>query len=421
MSGTVGSLFSGIGGMDLGLERAGWRIAWQVEKDAHCRAVLRQHWPDVELHEDVRDVGGMVNSGRERDREASGRNGNLTGADVHLRAGVTARDCGGNACNADGRIQLAPVDLICGGFPCQDISVAGRRAGLAGERSGLFHEFMRIVGECAPRWVLIENVAGLLSSNDRRDMGTVLGRLGQLGYWWTWRIVDSQYFGVAQRRERVFIVGHLGAACPPEILLEPESVSGDSPPRREAREGIAPILEAGARTASGGNGRNGCGIGDAGDPMFSLQAGHQHAVAHAVACHAAKGGDTTTDNYVVAFSNRGIAADVFETARADSNGALPMAFDTTQITSPANRSSPQPGDPCHPLASGAHAPAIAEAIPRRLTPRECERLQGFPDDWTRWPAGGREIKDGPRYRMLGNAVTVSVAAWIGARIAEAAA
>lgn len=130
---TFGSLFSGIGGIDLGLERAGMTCAWQVEIDQNCQHVLRRHWPDADLHSDVTKVG------------------------------------------KDG---LGTVDVICGGFPCQDLSVAGNRAGLAGERSGLFHQFMRIAGELSPTWILIENVPGLLSSNGgggygnrRRDAG----------------------------------------------------------------------------------------------------------------------------------------------------------------------------------------------------------------------------------------------------------
>jgi DNA-cytosine methyltransferase len=162
---TVGSLFSGIGGIDLGLERAGMKVVWQVENNEFCRKALRKHWPGVKLYGDIREIQGN---------------------------------------------ELEPVDLICGGFPCQDLSVAGKRAGLAGERSGLFYEFARIIDELAPRWVLIENVPGLLSSNGGRDMGAVLGTLAELGYGYAYRVLDAQYFGVAQRRRRVFIVGCFG-------------------------------------------------------------------------------------------------------------------------------------------------------------------------------------------------------------------
>src|SRR5690606_5073530 len=125
----VGSLFSGVGGIDMGLERAGMRVVWQAEKDRQCRAVLRRHWPDVTLYEDVRDVG---------------------------------------------RSNLAPIDVLAAGVPCQDVSVAGRRAGLAGERTGLFFEFVRIADELAPGWLVFENVPGLLSSNGGEDFAVCL-------------------------------------------------------------------------------------------------------------------------------------------------------------------------------------------------------------------------------------------------------
>src|SRR5579875_134000 len=177
-----GSLFAGIGGFDLGADRAGWRCAWQVEIDRRCVEVLARHWPEVERFGDVRAVGAH---------------------------------------------NLAPVDLICGGFPCQDLSVAGRRAGLAGSRSGLWWEFYRIVAELRPAWVVVENVPGLLSSNRGRDMGTILASLGDLGYGWAYRVLDAQWFGVPQRRRRVFIVGHLGDYSATQVLLEPEGGGWD--------------------------------------------------------------------------------------------------------------------------------------------------------------------------------------------------
>lgn len=157
---TFGSLFSGVGGFDLGFERAGMECRWQVEIDDKARAVLDRHWPQVEKHTDVRDVG---------------------------------------------RHNLEPVDVICGGFPCQDVSVAGRRQGLAGERSGLWFEFHRIVGEMLPTWVVIENVPGLLSSNEGKDIQVIIDSLTQIGYTVDVDILDAQYFGVPQRRRRVFL------------------------------------------------------------------------------------------------------------------------------------------------------------------------------------------------------------------------
>src|SRR6476661_6834913 len=128
---TFGSLFAGIGGIDLGLERAGMRCAWQVEIDDYATRVLAKHWPDVTRFRDVRSVGAH---------------------------------------------NLTPVDLLAGGFPCQDISDAGKRAGIEGARSGLWSEFARLIGELRPRYVLVENVTALL----RRGMGTVLGDLAAL-------------------------------------------------------------------------------------------------------------------------------------------------------------------------------------------------------------------------------------------------
>lgn len=156
---TFGSLFSGIGGMDLGLERAGLRCAWQVEIDEYCRRVLAKHWPDVEKYEDVRTVG---------------------------------------------KHNLARVDVITGGFPCQDVSVAGKRAGLAGERSGLWTEYFRIIGELRPRVALIENVPGLLTAGFDR----VLCDLASIGYDAEWETISACAFGAPHPRRRLFTVAY---------------------------------------------------------------------------------------------------------------------------------------------------------------------------------------------------------------------
>ena len=179
---TAGSLFSGIGGLDLGLEQAGWNVQWQVEINPFARSVLRRHWPDTERRVDIR---------------------------------TNTND-------------LPGVDLICGGFPCQDVSIAGHRKGLAGSRSGLFFRCAEIIDTLKPRWILIENVPGLLSSNNGRDFAVVLHTLAEMGYWWAYRLLDSQYFGIAQRRRRIFIIGHLGEPCPPSILLDFESDRQDT-------------------------------------------------------------------------------------------------------------------------------------------------------------------------------------------------
>ena len=181
----IGSLFAGIGGFDLGFERAGFEVAWCAEWDRAAQAVLRTRFPRATVYGDIREI----------DLDA-----------------------------------LAPVDVICGGFHCQDLSVAGKRAGLAGARSGLFHDAMRIVRRVNPSVLILENVPGLLSSNHGLDFATVLREVGE---GWDcaevgWRVLDSQYFGVAQRRRRVFVVGGARAGCAESILALAEGGGGGS-------------------------------------------------------------------------------------------------------------------------------------------------------------------------------------------------
>jgi DNA (cytosine-5)-methyltransferase 1 len=195
----VGSLFAGIGGFELGLERAGMRIEWQVEIDPYCRGVLERHFPQARRFEDVREVGA------------------------------------GN---------LPPVDLICGGFPCQDLSAAGKGAGIDGARSGLWSEFARIVRELRPRYVLVENVPALLTGKgkrwDRAPIGRVLGDLAEVGYDAEWARLSAREFGAPHLRQRVWIVAYPREDADSEILGRGSRGARGPSCLRPDRQGFAP-------------------------------------------------------------------------------------------------------------------------------------------------------------------------------------
>ena len=199
MSLTVGSLFAGIGGFDLGFTRAGFDVRWQVESEPFCQKVLVKRFSHAVVYDDVCTVGAH---------------------------------------------NLERVDVICGGFPCQDLSVAGQRTGLGGDRSGLFWQMTRIAAELAPAWMVIENVPGLLTSAEGRDFHTVLSALADGGFRRSYRILDSRYFGVAQRRRRVFLVLRAGNARgrTRSVLFESTSGTGRAQTRKEARASVAATL-----------------------------------------------------------------------------------------------------------------------------------------------------------------------------------
>lgn len=321
------SLFSGIGGFDLGFEKAGIRTVLQAEQDQHCLKVLARHWPHVERVTDVREVRGLQLCAVD---DEAGR----VGGDVE--AGHDSRRA-----HSEPATEGATVDLVFGGFPCQDISVAGKRAGLSGERSGLWFEFARVIDELRPRWVCIENVAGLLSSGrpPGADLGLILDTLVELGYGVAWRTLDAQFFGVPQRRRRVFLVGCLGDhTAASAVLAVREGGAGDSQAGGAAGEDVALSL----RASTGSRGT------DDPDRMTFIPD-----TAYALAARNAKGVSLLESQDTFVGATQGV---------------------------------------------------------RRLTPIECERLQGFPDGWTEGQA------DSHRYRQLGNAVCVPVAEYIGHRL-----
>ena len=313
-----------------------------------------------------------------------------------------------------------PIDLLVGGTPCQSFSVAGLRKGLDDPRGNLMLTYVAIAARYKPRWLVWENVPGVLSSNRGRDFGTLLAALGQIGYGFAYRVLDAQYFGVAQRRRRVFVVGHVrdwrySAA----VLFERESLLGNPAPSREAKEEIAPTISQRICPSD----RGGLGTDEA------LNGG----IVPVVGALTDKGptamGAPEVDGHhyipmVRTFSGNQETqvAGTLETtchdySRADSFN-MAVAFQSTanaeEIASAGNNVSPtlRATDPM----------AVASNLKvRRLTPVECERLQGFPDGFTQIPYRNKpadKCPDGPRYKALGNSMAVPVMRWIGERINE---
>lgn len=203
---TFGSLFAGIGGLDLGLERAGMVCKWQVEIDGYATKVLEKHWPRVARWRDITtfppDASGEQDNIQHKEPRRPGKQRRHS-VDTRTKA---ARQANGKA-SADRTIRCGEswsVDLICGGFPCQDISTAGKRAGLHGDRSGLFFEAIRVVELLRPRWLLLENVAGLLA----RGLDEVLATLAEVGFDAEWHCLQAADFGAPHIRDRIFIIAH---------------------------------------------------------------------------------------------------------------------------------------------------------------------------------------------------------------------
>ena len=335
-----GSVCSGIEAATVAWHSLGWVPSFFSEIEKFPCEVLAHHYPDVPLHGDFTTIGAN---------------------------------------------QYGSIDLLVGGTPCQSFSIAGLRGGLDDDRGNLALEFIKLAQRTCPRWVVWENVPGVLSSNGGRDFGSFLGALGEIGYGFAYRVLDAQYFGVAQRRRRVFVVGYLGDwRRSAAVLFERESLSGNPAPSREKGEKPAPSVTTGAPFSRTGNERVEC---DAYIPSIAncLQ--------------------TTCDDY----------------SRAD--GFNMMAFQSPAYGLPGNWIGRKPENggnqvepfyeqsPCQ-TRTDRHAVAKAYGV-RRLTPIECERLQGFPDNYTNIKDG---CPDSPRYKALGNSMAVPVMKWIGDRI-----
>ena len=497
-----GSICSGIEAATAAWHPLGWRPSFFSEIEAFPRAVLTHHYSEVPLHGDF----------------------------TTIEAG-----------------QYEPIELLVGGTPCQSFSVAGLRGGLADDRGNLALEFLRLAQRLRPRWLVWENVPGVLSSNGGRDFGAILGGLVELGYGFAYRVLDAQYFGVPQRRRRVFVVGYLGdwrrAAA---VLFERHSMSGNPPPRREAGEGTPKSTTGSLNTSIA----RGTGQGHEADFLIAPPLPFDPRQIHHPANHSrpktgdpygdhesregllvAFGGNNTSGPIDIAtavnahggphgrqdfesetFVTHSLRADGFDASedgtgrgtllvptfrdwhaatkdlggsrveydriygepvamnlRGRDGGAMPELADTASLRAASGGSSrsyvafsskdhgADAGDLASTLRAMGHAGSHANAggqvavamvncnstpevsfdvaMPlrsndgsgnrqgfqsgsavRRLTPAECEKLQGFPPGYTLVPHRGKPAADGPRYKALGNSMAVPVMAWIGERI-----
>lgn len=377
-------LFAGAGGLSRGLEAAGFQAMAHAEIEPHARAVLRHHWPDVRLDGDVTQINGADYTG---------------------------------------------VTVVSGGSPCQDLSVAGKRAGLGGARSGLFYEQVRIWEESRAPYFIWENVYGALSSNAGRDFAAVLSALVGAAIpvpsdgWRTggvaagatavaaWRVLDLQHFGPPQRRVRVFVLAaRTGGVDPAEVLALREGVCGHPSPREQSRQRVAggagsgaavgmtpivadaviPALPASLEHGPTGHNR---------DELIIAQHGQWNAqfdreVAPTLTC-------LHEQPYLVNKAWPKDVADTLTLSYADKWG-----MENQHINGGAGL--------YHLAASGR---------PRRLTPLECERLMSWPDQWTKTGVSETgttyDLSDTARYRLCGNGVGSVCVEWFATRLYQA--
>lgn len=328
------------------------------------------------------------------------------------------------------------VDLLVGGTPCQGFSIAGKRGGLADIRSGLAMHLVRLVAEIKPKWFLWENVPGAFSTAAGRDFGTFVRALDDVGYHLAWRVLDAQFFGVPQRRRRIFLVGHSGDwRHPAAVFFEPGCLRRYSPTGGKKRQDVTQAL-------------TGC-LGAGGADDNRAQAGFYvpEIVSQAMSCKWAKGtsgpaGDEyhnlvcaplTTKPYAdndaqeskLVISQYGdkagaLTSEGYDASPCSDRGPTIIAF--TERSRPGGRTlefSDVAYCQQNPGGGRSHNLQIMQGMTvRRLTPLECERLQGFPDGWTDVPYKGKPASDSARYKALGNSMAVPVMRWIGERIRQ---
>jgi DNA (cytosine-5)-methyltransferase 1 len=394
-----GSVCSGLEAATVAWAPLGWAPAFFSEIEKFPRALLQHHYPDVPLHGDFTTIE---------------------------------------------KNQYGKIDLLVGGTPCQSFSVAGLRGGLDDPRGNLTLGFINTVRKLEPTWIVWENVPGVLSSDKGRDFGSFLGALAELGYGFAYRVLDAQYFGVPQRRRRVFVVAHSrNAAYPAAVLFERHSLQGHPAPSLETREettgAAVSSLDASYGRLHGTSGQD-------------LNHGHSHLIAGTLTRHAGTGPgpDEARANHLVAQFQAFGEYKMSDTAVSPIKERDHQRRFTDVVLSVHGTQDPDINlELAHPLGrnqggenaiawneelnahieqmpnltrggeGGRHDGVMQNMSVRRLTPVECERLMGFPDEYTRIPWRNKPAEncpDGHRYKALGNSMAVPVVRWIGARI-----
>jgi DNA (cytosine-5)-methyltransferase 1 len=438
-----GSVCSGIEAVTVAWEPLGWKAAWYSEIEAFPNTVLSVHYPNTP------NLGDMTKLYANREFRAS------------------------------------RIDLLAGGTPCQSFSVAGLRGGLDDPRGNLMLEFLRLAEAKQPRWLVWENVPGVLSSGHGRDFGSFLGALAKLGYGFAYRILDAQFFGVPQRRRRVFVVGYLGDWRPAAaVLFESQSMCRNSSSGRKKRKGTAAATE--GSTVGCLQARDYKGVGsqfvaegkDLPFRTFDRQSSGEYGTDTVASTVSARDYKSAADLVcVTGVKTHALRADGFDASEDGTGRGTPIVIEQNNVSSTPNLPSCRTHKtPNYAIAfhenqraevslnetlgalknrggkPGQGYPAILETVGfsgeltaddnkigpldagsrsgggqpsmvlqsrmqvRRLTPKECERLQGFPDDYTRVPVGKKMAADGPRYKAIGNSMAVPVMRWIGRRI-----
>jgi DNA (cytosine-5)-methyltransferase 1 len=453
-----GSVCSGIEAATVAWEPLGWKAAFYSEIEPFPSAVLKHHYPDVP------NLGDMTKY-------------------------------------KDWSVKRGAIELLVGGTPCQSFSVAGLRKGLADPRGNLALVYIGLLDHLRPRWMVWENVPGVLSSNGGKDFGAFLGGLAELGYGFAYRVLDAEYFGIPQRRRRVFVVGYFGDWRPAaSVLFERESLSGDTPPRREKGKGtsespahclrgrsnashradtdnyIAHSLTKRYDSSEDGTGRgtplvfsainNGrdatkCAVTAQDDKTAALRSNGEHSYQFLMETKNANAIEADSAS-VLSVLRKQIGKEAFaewghtiltalqspevlqswlhgeKLRRAASEYGCwvddrPLSCEKSFAGEQLREVWEKGPNGCTPQGRGLAkqlAHELGKTLPelsyegtsetqstvRRLTPRECCRLQGFPDDYTLIPWRKGMAPDGPRYKALGNSMAVPVMSWIGKRI-----